>query len=118
MTDQRSITPPPELFRQWEDDILNERDNVDHVLDCTWRHGFHAGADQELEACCEWMVNHFHGMKDWAAKLRAARRPKPPSLSEPALAVLDDAYGGDLSDNEMAIIRRALKRLQELEGND
>ena len=47
------ITPPQELFKQWEDDILTERDNVDHVLDCAWKDGFRAGADAELEACLD-----------------------------------------------------------------
>ena len=67
------ITPPPELFKQWEDDILNGRDNVDHVLGCAWSNGFQAGADQELEACCEW-VRDSDGY-DAALGLRADRRP-------------------------------------------
>ena len=84
MTDNNHpITPPPELFKQWEDDILNERDNVDHVLDCAWRNGFQAGADQELEACVSYVDNNFSGNK--ARALRALRRPKPPSLREQKL---------------------------------
>ena len=86
MTEQHTITPPPERFKQWEDDILNERDNVDHVLDCAWRDGFRAGADQELEACCEWLYRH--GYANAHALLPAARRPKPPSLKEQALGAL------------------------------
>ena len=45
-------------------------------------------ADQELEACCEWI----HGETSdecFVTILRAARRPKPPSLKEEALADLD-----------------------------
>ena len=86
MTDQHPITPPPELFKQWEDNILNERDNVDHVLDCAWRNGFQAGADQELEACCEWLINEGHEYEHVA--LRDARRPQPLSLKELALETL------------------------------
>lgn len=87
MTDQHPITPPPELFKQWEDDILNERDNVDHVLDCAWKDGFRAGADQELEACCEWFrVKGYH--PEVYRDLRAARLPKPQSLKEQALEAL------------------------------
>jgi len=86
---QHSIIPPPELFKQWEDNILNERDNVDHVLDCAWRDGFCTGADQELEACCEWLDNTDVDDSQEAAKhLRAARRPKPLSLKEQALEAL------------------------------
>lgn len=85
MTDQQhQITPPLELFKQWEDDILNERDNVDHVLDCAWRSGFQAGADQELEACCEWLETYVQHWAEWSADFCAARRPKPPSLKEQA----------------------------------
>ena len=84
MTDNYPISPPPELFAQWENDILNERDNVDHVLDCAWRNGFQAGADQELEACVSYVDNNFSGNK--ARALRALRRPKPPSLKETLLA--------------------------------
>ena len=87
MPQEHPITPPPELFKQWEDDILNERDNVDHVLDCAWKDGFRAGADQELEACCVWLED-FNCSKRFTAELRAARRPKPPSLKEQALEAL------------------------------
>lgn len=39
------------------------------------------GADQELEACCEWISMHT----TWDAnRLHTARRPKPPSLKEQA----------------------------------
>jgi hypothetical protein len=36
---------------------------------------------------------------------------KPPSLKEQALAILNDAHRGDLGDDEMATIRRALEAL-------
>ncbi len=112
MTQEHPITPPPELFKQWEDDILNERDNVDHVLDCAWRNGFQAGADQELEACCEW-VRDSDGY-DAALGLRADRRPKPPSLKEQALAalnVIEDAMLGPTTEEKL--IRRALESLPD-----
>lgn len=80
MTEEHLITPPPELFKQWEDDILNERDNVDHVLDCAWRNGFQAGADQELEACRLW-VSENESIYD-AGELVEYRRPKPKTLKE------------------------------------
>ena len=70
--EQHPITTPLELFKQWEDDILNERDNVDHVLDCAWRDGFRAGADQELEACCEWAAE-FEGAGDRGVSTSSSR---------------------------------------------
>ena len=116
MTQEHPITPPSELFKQWEDDILNQRDNVDHVLDCAWRNGFQAGADQELQACCEWLV-----VDDWkhvSKNLRAARRPKPPSLKEQAQRILVEngtTLDGrmELDPSDIALIRRALESLPD-----
>ena len=106
------ITPPPELFAQWEDDILESRDNVDYVLDCAWRNGFQAGADQELEACCEWLV-----VEEWkflSKILRVARRPKPPSLKDQALLAIDTAVAdGRLSPDVSNVVRRALEQLDD-----
>ena len=114
MTDQQHpITPPPELFKQWEGDILNERDNVDHVLDCAWRNGFQAGADQELEACCEWF-QEFYKTESWVdldlRTFRAARRPKPPSLKEQALEALDEEHA-DMRIQNYKLIRSVLESL-------
>lgn len=115
MTDQHPIAQPPiKLFKQWEDDILNERENVDVVLDCAWRNGFQAGADQELEECVSYVDNNFSGNK--ARALRAIRRPKPPSIKEQALAELrqipiNPEAGVVLSSVET--IRRALEQLPD-----
>ena len=110
---QHPIIPPPERFKKWENDILNERDNVDHVLDCAWRDGFRAGADQELEACCEWLDNTDVDDSQEAAKhLRAARRPKPPSLKEQALEELNK-WREVISVPQLDIIRQALEKLND-----
>jgi len=114
---QHPITPPPELFKQWENDILNERDNVDHVLDCAWRNGFQAGADQELEAC----INYFHEYdtswgedSDLIAGLRAARRPKPKSLKQQAIDELVAAYNADqMDDTTFETLGRIIKSLPD-----
>jgi hypothetical protein len=71
------------------------------------------GSDQELEACCEWVGCMFHGHKTWSDELRAARRPKPPSLKEQALGILDVAHHDVLEDDQIATIRRALETLPE-----
>ena len=44
------------------------------------------GGDQELEACCEWIVNCKESFDE--LDLHNARRPKPPSLKEQALDAL------------------------------
>ena len=117
MIDNHLITSPPELLAQWEDDILDSQDNVDYVLDCAWKNGFQAGADQELEACCEWLgdapvVYNDNGDLHPGSYLRDARRPKPPSLKEQALDILE--YPKDFwSEDEVDTIRRALEKLDD-----
>ncbi len=78
------------------------------------------GADQELEACCEWLQDPDLNVDTY--KLRAARRPKPPSLKEQALALLDPSttYGSVIREDEYRIsatkaeiIRRALEQLDD-----
>ncbi len=64
------------------------------------------GANQELEACCEWL----DGVGDLALQLRADRRPKPPSLKEQALLVLGDA---NLDAARHNILLRALEQLDD-----
>jgi hypothetical protein len=120
MTDH-PITPPPELVQQWGHDAnlsgVPYDDETGH-----WAYEQHIatraaqwGADQELEACCEWL--NREGWSGEARQLRAARRPKPPSLKEQAYAALDAyIYGNpDHSDkqNTYNTIRRALEQLDD-----
>ena len=109
-----SITPPPELVQQWEDRIFDEQENVDVLL----IEAYKAGADQELEACCLLLDNGkyaaSYGCHD-GTSLRAARRPKPPSLKELALAVLTQYMTGEtiLTKDSVDTIRRALEALDD-----
>jgi hypothetical protein len=81
---------------------------------------YRAGADHELEEILLYPgeepedCRYFDNVP--AANIRAWRRPKPPSLAEQALALLDDASDALGSAHENTI-RRALERLQELENN-
>ena len=110
---QHPITPPPELVAKLWREASAGRD--DAPIGEIFNHGvllaYAAGADQELEACCEWLDSK--GSPN-ASRLRTARRPKPPSLKEQALRDLD-ALAKDLERNGMgfgtAIIRRALESL-------
>jgi hypothetical protein len=69
-------------------------------------------ADQELEACCEALDNLNDGF--WGEKLRAARRPKPPSLKEQALDVLHLSFDrGYLKEEAVDTIRCALEQLND-----
>ena len=70
------------------------------------------GADQELEACCEWVT--VQAGPRISSQLRAARRPKPPSLKEQALHELNDVYSRDkIDDSTYDTIRRALEALDD-----
>jgi len=69
------------------------------------------GADQELEACCEWL-----GQEGWSGEsrqLRAARRPKPSSLKEQALEALDRMWNGGSTHTDWGLFRRALEQLDD-----
>jgi hypothetical protein len=74
------------------------------------------GADQELEACCEWLDRNNQWARVDIDELRDGRRPKPPSLKEQAIAELDEAViRGDCLSTSSAVhtIRRALEALPE-----
>jgi hypothetical protein len=74
MTDH-PITPPPELVREWAHMLEQHTDTEVFTTAARW------GADQELEACCEWVCCETTA---FAADLLKHRRPKPPSLKEQA----------------------------------
>jgi hypothetical protein len=113
MTDH-PITPPPELVQQWVAEIWHEGTPVrvalsdEHIATQAARWG----ADQELEACCEWVEKTIPSWVPNTLKtqLRAARRPKPKSLKEQALETLK--YPKDFwSEAEVDTIRLALEAL-------
>jgi len=108
MTQQHPITPPPELVQQWALMIEQHTDTEVFTIAAQW------GADQELEACCEWMTRMGYWGDDGKAipALRAARRPKPPSLKGQALEILDAAEFR-LTAAEYNIILRALEQIDD-----
>jgi predicted HD phosphohydrolase len=112
---QHPITPPPGLVEKW----ANHSASVHRENGTYKQHEFAIatqaaqwGADQELEVCCTWLSDHGYIAAD--PELRAARRPKPPSLKEQALKALTAIEGdfntvGDRADT----IRRALEALDD-----
>jgi hypothetical protein len=98
------ITPPPELVEQWRNDITSYE--IDIIRAAQW------GADQELEACCEWLQDPDLNVDTY--KLRAARGRNPLSLKERALHELAGVYNTDnIDDIAYDTIRRALKALPD-----
>jgi hypothetical protein len=103
MTNQHPITPPPELVVEWADTIYQQTECDDQRDLYVATQAARWGADQELDACCE--LTRDNDGYDAALGLRAARRPKPPSLKEQALDRCNDYIDPD------GIIRRALEQL-------
>jgi hypothetical protein len=113
------ITPPPELRQLWAQQAqrMSPRDPVEwmqHVSEkaAQW------GADCELDACCEWLRKEINGGWGLDNQLTTARRPKPPTLKEQALAVLEeepeDAKELIVFDTDQVnLIRRALDALPD-----
>jgi len=106
MTQQHPITPSDELIGEW----IDTDEGGPNVISRIATRAAQWGADQELEACCEWLQDPDLNVDTY--KLRAARRPKPPSLKEQALAELAEW------ENVMDIapdspIRRALEQLDD-----
>lgn len=116
MTNQYSITPPPQLVKQWEEDWHHskakhiEYESYLATLAAQW------AADQELEACID-----FVRRGPWCSeKLRAARRPKPPTLAEKALEQYDRCVSilEEKGYSPAGCIRAALERLKQLEDSN
>ena len=103
---QHPITPPEDLLQQ-----LRKLGNWQEII----TKAYQAGADQELEACVEWLgdapvVYDNNSYLHPGSYLRDARRPKP-SLKEQALALLDKAEDPSWDINDFSILRQALEAL-------
>ena len=115
MTQQHPITPPSDLLKLWRDQFYSSnKDFVEFLIEAAqW------GADQELEACLNWLTDRerFPVGHEAIEELKEDRRPKPPSLKEQALDELDripthDSEGRSLG-VDVSILRRALEQLDD-----
>ena len=122
MTDY-PITPPPELVEQWCHEDGDEIKTSPRWYQIVATKAARWGSDQELEACCQVLYDRYdipncmaprmaEDMREW---LRAARRPKPPSLKEQALKeleqIMDELHEETGSAFTASTIRRALEAL-------
>ena len=103
------IIPSSELINQWETLYFDEGENLDIVL----IQAYQAGADQELEACKQVIMERqwFVAPGFRLDQLHNARRPKPPSLKQHALSELDSLENMGACNAD--IIRRALEQLPD-----
>ena len=136
MTEQQQhpITPPPELVEQWATEYwgdprkrtLGDGRSGQYIAtkaaqwgwqqrDATVPQELQERADQELDACCEWLAQETP--EPYINALRAARRPKPPSLKEEALndfdLLMSELDGAGNYSNCADRIRRALASIKE-----
>ena len=103
---QHPITTPEDLLQQ-----LGKLGSWQEII----TKAYQAGADQELEACVEWLgdapvVYNDNNDLHPGSYLRDDRRPKP-SLKEQALALLDKAEDPSWDINDFSILRQALEAL-------
>ena len=115
------VTVPPELIYEWAKDRALLRDPLP-LPEYIAARAAQWGADQELEACCDWLSD-FAPDADWPVDLLIARRPKPTSLKEQAMQALcrfmaseghEDCTEEEVAD-DFTIIRRALEQLPDSE---
>jgi hypothetical protein len=123
MTDH-PITPPPELVQQWRNlpEYTSQLRMMSSVTLTTEKlqdiatQAARWGADQELEACYQWVTRELN-MPGSAICLREDRRPKPPSLKEQALEALERqclrSISPLVSTSDLDTIRRALEALPD-----
>lgn len=110
---EHPITPPPELMQLWSMQGPEARDGGATREQWIATQAARWGSDEELEAIIHWLITGPYGASIAAAhgdlihQLRAARRPKPPSLKvriaeaiakgdkHQALYLLDEALSDD-----------------------
>jgi hypothetical protein len=114
MTDH-PITPPPALVQQWSVSSPIQHSDESWAYELFIAHqAARWGSDQELEACCE-VLDCNYNYPEIANLIRAARRPKPPSLKEQALKALKVSLTPDgqvtLDITDLNTVRRALEAL-------
>jgi hypothetical protein len=121
---EHPVKVPPELFTEWLSEALLQHDaKSGTVAAMIADRGAQWAADVELEACCDvlsdqwvWdMLSKCRGWKEFrdlsAEILRAARRPKPPSLKQRALEAQQRMWNGGCTHADWELIRRALEAL-------
>ena len=111
-----TVVPPADLLKKWEDQWFKDLENTDVLL----IQAFQAGADQELEACCQIALTDpvcgtKHQRNMLVRNIREQRRPDFVSLKKQAMGALFAIATGDDDDRNLyynvATIRQALEQL-------
>lgn len=131
-----TMEPTPEQFAEWLRSAVSDAEAIPASSHVSFERrlnaaclkiallAYAAGADAGLDASCEWLKGNAMG-KSWltvaelADHLRAARRPKPPSLKQQALKALERASMDErgnyrcLDREPEKLIRKALETLPD-----
>ena len=113
---QHPIIPPPKLVEKWWDEAKQNAKYDEPIGPLVATQAAQWGADQELEACVEWLgdapvVYNDNNDLHPGSYLRDDRRPKP-SLKEQALTALRQVGNCEEIDNAtFETIRQALEAL-------
>jgi hypothetical protein len=125
MDSMKDLKVPQELRDKWRKEAPSDYRDYNELLDyiiaqaAQWgwdqrEPEIQAAADAELKAICEWL--HWQKLathSELIPSLRAARRPKPPSLKEQALALLQPGETRLLNREQQDVIRQALEALPD-----
>jgi hypothetical protein len=119
LNNEHPITPPPELVQQWYNECPEANEaSLPYVATQAARWG----ADQELLACGEYLERCAAWEEEDVTEMYNYRRPrpKPPSLKERALKILEEEPEADdmkelivFDTAQVEIIRRALESLPD-----
>lgn len=120
-----TIEVPPELFAEWLAEGRRQYSEPALIAGFVAEKTAEWAADQQLEACCEWLRNDHDAYELVGLRavyldlnLRAAMRPKLPSLKEQALKIVAD-YGVPMyryTAEETTTIRRALESIPDADS--
>jgi hypothetical protein len=111
---EHPITPPDELVMEWikkhyDGDVQRGVGGVERTIAAQaarW------GADMELDACCSWVEVYA----ECGGPLRAARRPKPPTLKErgrEALQNIHNAVVMETGGRELDVLKEIVESLPD-----
>jgi hypothetical protein len=108
---EHPVKVPAELVKEWMAEFYGTPTFIGEVTTGIANKAAQWGADQELDACCEW-VGYPVGVR----QLRAARRPshKSPTLAEQGMEALRSTMFCRQCDYDAMFA--ALTRLAELEA--
>ena len=108
MMQEHPITPPLELIREWA--LNHDYTYANELWDYIATQAARWGADQELEACRQWLDND--DFQELGQELYAARRPKSLSKKERALDSLLKCYAF-IDDDLYNEIKEAIQSLPD-----